>query len=35
MGMAMGNLVLSVVVSGSEGRGYICRELPQKENGGA
>jgi hypothetical protein len=34
-GMAMGNLVLSIVGSGSGGRGYVCHELPQKEDGEA
>jgi hypothetical protein len=34
MAMAMGNLLLSIVGSGGEGRGYVCRELPQKEDGG-
>jgi hypothetical protein len=35
MVMAMGNLMLSVVRSSGEGRGYVCRELPQKGDGGA
>jgi hypothetical protein len=35
MAMVMGNLVLSVVGSGGEGRGYVCRKLPRKEDGGA
>jgi hypothetical protein len=35
MAMAMGNLVLSIIGSGSGGRGYVCRKLSQKEDGGA
>jgi hypothetical protein len=35
MAIAMGNLVLSIVGTGSGGRGYVCREFPWKEDGGA
>ncbi len=33
MAMAMGNLMLSIVGSGGGGRGYVRRDLNQKEDG--
>ncbi len=35
MAMGAGNLVLSIVRSGSGERGYVCLELPRKEDEGA